>query len=165
MKVFKLKWIPFVCLLIFVLYFYLLPKSASVTETVDFTAKDISGNNITLSKFKGKVVLLDFWATWCLPCREEIPNLIQIKNELKDKAFEIVSIALEKDSDEKAVKFVKEHNMNWVHIINKEKTKKIADDYKIKYIPTMHIIGKDGKIVASNLRGVALKNKLKELLK
>ncbi len=132
---------------------------------LDFSAKDIDGNIVELSKLKGKVVILDFWATWCPPCIKEIPNLKKIYQEFKGDDFEIVSIALERKPKEHAVKFVAENGMNWVHIIDKAKGREIATEYKIKYIPTMYVIGKKGDILASGLRGEKLKEKISELLK
>ncbi|MGD2086757.1 MAG: TlpA disulfide reductase family protein [Candidatus Aminicenantes bacterium] len=137
--------------------------NARTYEIIDFTANDMKGDKIKLSDFNDKVVILDFWATWCGPCRREIPNLIDIKNTFKDENFEIISIALERGSSEKAVRFVKENKMNWVHIVNKEQTMELANKYQISYIPTMYVI-KNGKIVAAGLTGAALKRKIKELL-
>lgn len=142
----------------------LMAGNAMAENAIDFTAVDINGKNVKLSDFKGKVVLLDFWATWCPPCRKEIPNLIDIKRSFKGKNFEIISIdGFERGDDSRAVEFVKQHKMNWVHIIDKRKGGQIAKQYNVMYIPTMYVI-KDGKIVASNLRGEALKNKIKELV-
>jgi len=136
---------------------------AQVNSVIDFSAVDINGNKVTLSAFQDKVVILDFWATWCPPCRHEIPNLVDIKNTFKNKPFEIISIALERGSDAAAIEFVKQNNMNWVHIIDQTVGRKLAEDYKIMYIPTMYVI-KGGKIVATGLRGLELKNKLNQLL-
>jgi len=141
---------------------YIFPLSG---PAIDFDTKDVEGNSIVLSKFKGKIVILDFWATWCPPCRKEIPNLKKIYSEFKGNDFEIISIALERKPDEYAKKFVKENGMDWVHIIDKEEGRKIAKDYKIRYIPTMYVIDKKGKIIESGIRGDKLKEKIAELLK
>lgn len=137
--------------------------NAQTYDIIDFTADDMNGNKIKLSDFNDKVVILDFWATWCRPCREEIPSLIDIKNTFKNEKFEIISIALERGSGEKAVRFVKENKMNWVHITNREQTMELAKKYQIRYVPTVYVI-KNGKIVAAGLTGAALKRKIKELI-
>ena len=132
---------------------------------VDFDAVDITGKDLKLSEFKGKIVILDFWATWCPPCLKEIPNLKKIYSKYKDDDFEIISIALERKPKEHALKFVSDNDMDWVHIIDKDKGKEIATEYKIRYIPTMYIINKKGEIVESGLRGEKLAEKIGELLK
>ena len=152
----------FIFLLILII-FMVSGLNAQTYDAIDFTVNDMNGTKIKLSDFNDKVVILDFWATWCGPCRREIPNLIDIKNTFKNKNFEIISIALERGSSEKAVKFVKENKMNWVHITNKEQTMELARKYQITYVPTMYVI-KNGKIVAAGLTGAALKRKIKELI-
>lgn len=133
-------------------------------EPLDFSAKDISGATVKLSALKGKVVLLDFWATWCPPCRAEIPSLLEINRKFKDKEFVLVSISL--DSDLRAARqFVKDKEMDWVHIIDAEAGRAIATLYQVEYIPSTFIIGRTGKIEASQLRGDELKNKIAALLK
>jgi len=137
--------------------------NAQVQEAIDFSAVDMNGKKINLSDYNDKVVILDFWATWCGPCRREIPNLIDIKNTYKNKDFEIISIALERGSEEKVIQFVKNNNMNWVHIVDKETAGQLAQKYGIRYIPSMFII-KDGKVVATGLRGQQLKDKINQLI-
>ena len=150
-------------LLLIVLTAVLLPGQNVGENAVDFTAVDMNGNKITLSDFYDKVVLLDFWGTWCGPCRREIPNLIDIKNTFKNYDFEIISIAMERFSDESAKRFVKENKMNWVHIIDKSTGIDLAKKYNIYYVPKVFLI-KKGKIVAADLKGISLKNKIKQLL-
>lgn len=133
-------------------------------EPPDFSAKDISGLDVTLSDLKGKVVLLDFWATWCPPCRVEVPNLLEIYRKFKDKEFVLISVSLDRDLSA-ARKFVKDKEMGWVHIIDREAGRKIAALFQVEYIPSTFIIGRKGKIEARQLRGDELKSKIAALLK
>jgi peroxiredoxin len=133
-------------------------------EPPDFSAKDISGRTVKLSDLKGKVVLLDFWATWCPPCRVEIPNLLEIFRKFKDKDFILVSVSLDRDL-QAARQFVKDKGMNWVHIIDSEAGQAIATLYQVEYIPATFVIGRKGKIEARQLRGEELKDKIAALLK
>ncbi len=158
-----MKKLMFPILLVVLVVPFLLAQSVG-SNAIDFTAVDINGKNIRLSDFNNKVVVLDFWATWCPPCRKEIPNLIDIKKTFKNKNFEIISIdGFERNSDAEAVKFVRDNGMDWIHIVNKTIGGDIANKYQIQYIPTMFIL-KKGKIVAVGLRGEELKKKIQELL-
>lgn len=130
----------------------------------DFSVKDISGRDVTLSDLKGKVVLLDFWATWCPPCRVEIPNLLEIYRQFKNKNFVMISVSLDRNL-QAARKFVKEKEMNWVHIIDLKAGLEIATLYQVEYIPSTFVIGSKGKIEARQLRGDELKSKIAALLK
>ncbi len=130
---------------------------------INFIAQDIAGNNVELDAYKNKVVLLDFWATWCGPCRREIPNLLDIKDTFKNAPFEIISIALERGNTDAVRQFVKEQKMNWIHIIDLTACQQIAEKYQIRYIPAMFLI-KNGKIMASDLHGEELKEKIKQLV-
>ncbi len=132
---------------------------------IDFEAVDINGKSIKLTEFKGKIVILDFWATWCPPCVKEIPNLKKIYSKYKGDDFEIISIALERKPKEHALKFVSDKKMDWIHIIDKDKGREIATEYKIRYIPTMYVINKKGDIIDSGIRGEKLVEKIAELLK
>ena len=130
----------------------------------EFEAKDITGKTVKLSDFKGKVVLLDFWATWCPPCRVEIPNLLEIYRQFKNSNFVLISISLDRDIP-LALQFVKDKKMNWLHIIDRVASDTIASLYEIEYIPATFIIDGKGKIVARNLRGAELTNTITNLLK
>lgn len=136
----------------------------AVDQPPDFKTNDISGQTLKLSEFKGKIVLLDFWATWCPPCRVEIPNLLEIYRQFKNKNFVLISVSLDRDIP-LAKQFVKEKEMNWLHVIDRESSSSIASLYEIEYIPATFIIDGKGKIVARNLRGAELKNTIADLLK
>ena len=130
----------------------------------DFSATDISGQAVKLSDLKGQVVLLDFWATWCPPCRVEVPNLLDIFRKFKDKRFVLISVSLDRDLAA-ARKFIADKEMGWVHIVDKDAGREIADKYQVEYIPSTFVINRQGKVEASQLRGVELKDKIADLLK
>jgi len=121
-------------------------SSASVEinqQAPDFTLTSIYGTSVTLSNYRGRVILLDFWATWCGPCREEIPELSQLYSTYKDQGLEIISIDLqEKPSDVRA--FAKQNGMVWTVVVDLNGT--VADEYGIEYIPTLVLIDTKGKI-------------------
>jgi len=145
----------------------LLDKIASVAKTSigavapDFTFPDINGQQVSLSSFKGKYVLIDFWASWCGPCREESPNVQKQYQLYKDKGFEVVSVSIDKKEDAWR-KAVVEDNLKGTLLLAKD-SKKIMKDYVFSGIPYMVLLDKEGKVVALNLRGEALAEKLKEV--
>jgi peroxiredoxin len=132
--------------------------------TPDFSVKDIAGQAVKLSDLKGKVVLLDFWATWCPPCRVEVPNLIKIFRQFRYKNFVLISVSLDRDL-EAARAFVRDKEMDWVHIIDFDASRQIAEKFQVEYIPSTFVINRNGKIAASQLRGADLKDKIANLLK
>lgn len=147
----------------------LLEKIASVAKTSigtvapDFTFPDIDGNEVSLSSFRGKYVLIDFWASWCGPCREESPNVQKQYQLYKDKGFEVVSVSIDKKEDAWR-KAVKEDNIKGTLLLAKD-SKKIMKDYVFSGIPYMVLLDKEGKVMALNLRGEVLGEKLKEVFK
>jgi len=112
----------------------------------DFTLKDLTGRNISLSDYKGKVVLLEFWATWCPPCKASIPALVELNRKYEQKGFIVLGVSIDTDSDasEKVRQFSASHNINYPVLLANETTPKI---YNVMSIPTSFLIGKDGKIV------------------
>jgi len=133
----------------------------------DFTMKTPEGKDMKLSDFAGKakVLLVDFWASWCGPCRAEMPNVVNAYNAYKDKGFEIVGVSLDNNADawKKAISDLK---ITWPQMSDlKGWQSKGAESYGISAIPSTVLIGQDGKIIAKNLRGEELNNKLAELLK
>jgi thiol-disulfide isomerase/thioredoxin len=123
--------------------------------------EQISLNNVTA---KGKVTIIDFWASWCKPCRIENPNVVRLYNEYHDKGLEIIGVSLDKDKKrwEDAIAL---DQLTWNHVSNlMHWSDPIARQYAITSIPQTYILNEDGIIIAKNLRGVALENKLAELL-
>ncbi|MDO5977818.1 TlpA family protein disulfide reductase [Flavivirga spongiicola] len=127
----------------------------------DFTFPDMDGNEVSLNSFKGKYVLIDFWASWCGPCRKESPNVQKQYQLYKDKGFEVVSVSIDKKEDAWR-KAVKEDNLKGTLLLAKD-SKKIMKDYVFSGIPYMVLLDKEGKVMALNLRGEALQEKLKEV--
>jgi cytochrome c biogenesis protein CcmG/thiol:disulfide interchange protein DsbE len=109
-----------------------------------FKLKDIKGNNVFLSDYKGKVIFLNFWATWCPPCRAEIPDFIEAYDELNEKGLEIIGISLDVGGIQKVRSFVKNNKMNYPVVMGSQK---VVDDYKPgEFIPTTIIIDRQGRI-------------------
>lgn len=130
-----------------------------------FTAKSLSGEEISAAKYKGKVLLLDFWATWCAPCIAELPNVKKVYEAYRGQGFEIVSISL--DQDEQTLRdFVKKSGLNWTHVYNDSLPagQDLATKYSVTTIPQMILIGRDGKIAGVQLRGEALEDAVNKAL-
>ena len=139
----------------------LYPSGKEGTVVPDFKVKDRTGKEVSLSELRQgkKYVLIDFWASWCNPCRKEIPNLKKLYAQYSGKGFEIVSISIDqkKPDWEKALK---EEGLTWPNFLDETG---VAALYKVKFVPTMYLITADGVMVGENLRGEALATKLKEL--
>lgn len=134
---------------------------------IDLRFNDTEGKPVFLSSLvgEGKWVLIDFWATWCGPCKREIPYLVNAYEEFGGKGFEIYGVSL--DSDAEAWKsYVAEHGMNWVNVLGTESDEARAqiELYAVQSIPSNFLISPDGTIVATNLRGEAVREKLAEVL-
>ena len=115
-----------------------------------FTAVD--GKAVDLSKLRGKVVLIDFWATWCPPCRDEVPNVVAAYTKYHAKGFEIVGISLDQDKDA-LLAFTKGNGMVWPQYFDgKGWANEISHGFGIDMIPAMWLLGKDGKVVTTNAR-------------
>jgi peroxiredoxin len=136
----------------------------AVAPDLSFTSPD--GKAIKLSDLRGKIVLVDFWASWCRPCRMENPNVVAAYNKFKDKGFTIYSVSLDQDGG-RWKEAIQQDGLSWPNHVSDLKgwQSEAARIYGVQGIPAQFLLDKDGKIVAKNLRGEQLEQKLTELLK
>ena len=130
-----------------------------------FTQNDVDGKPVQFADFKGKYVLVDFWASWCGPCRAENPNVLAAYNTYKDQNFTVLGISLDEDG-EKWKKAIQEDDMPWTQVSSLNGFKnEVAAYYGIMGIPSTLLVGPNGDIIAKDLRGEILQQKLSELFK
>ena len=130
----------------------------------DFTLNTPEGKPLTLSSLHGKIVLLDFWASWCVPCRKENPNVVAVYSKYKDKGFDILGVSLDREQGA-WVKAIADDHLTWNHVSDlKFWQSEAAIKYGVQSIPFTLLIDKEGKIIAKNLRGEELEKKLAQLL-
>jgi peroxiredoxin len=132
---------------------------------MDFIQKDTLGNPVQLSTYKGKYVLLEFWASWCGPCRAEGPNILKAYEKYKDKGLIILAVSLDKDMGQWK-KAIKDDHMPWIHVSDLKYSKsEVANLYGVHAIPANFLISPEGKIIAKDLRGKSLNDELFKLFK
>lgn len=133
----------------------------------DFTQADTAGVPVKLSSFRGKYVLVDFWASWCGPCRMENPNVVAAYNKYKDKNFTVLGVSLDRPGHKDDwLKAIHDDGLTWTHVSDLQFwNNAVAQQFQIQSIPQNFLIDPDGKLVGKNLRGPALERKLDQLLK
>lgn len=138
------------------------PKQGQLAA--DIALPSVSGDTIKLSSLKGKVVLLDFWASWCLPCRATNKNLVKLYQKYKDKGFEIFGVSVD-DEKAKWTSAIKKDKISWIQVNdNTGWQSKILERWDIGAIPTSFLIDKEGKLLAMDLQGKELEKALKYLI-
>ena len=131
----------------------------------DFSAKTVDGKTVKLTDLRGKYVLVDFWASWCIPCRAEFPYLKKAYSRFKSKNFEIIGYSIDDDKS-LWVSALENDDVPWMNVSNlKGYQDPTAVQYAIKAVPSNFLIGPDGKVIAVNLRGELVEQKLEQLIK
>jgi peroxiredoxin len=142
-----------------------LKKKVKPQKAVDFTMPDVNGKPVSLSSFRGKYVLVDFWASWCGPCREENPNVVAAYNQFKNKNFTILGVSLDQNKDA-WVKAIQHDGLDWTQVSDlKYWNNEAAVKYGVNSIPYNFLIDPDGNIVAESIRGSELFSTLSKVLK
>lgn len=141
-------------------------KSTAIGATApEFKQTDTGGRIVSLHDFKGKYILVDFWASWCVPCRAENPTVVKAYQTYKIKGFEVLGVSLDEEKSKDAwLKAIKDDHLSWTQVSDlKGWDNQAAKLYHVRGIPQNFLIGPDGKITATNLRGEALEKKLAEI--
>ncbi|WEK34352.1 MAG: TlpA disulfide reductase family protein [Candidatus Pseudobacter hemicellulosilyticus] len=139
-------------------------KTAVGAVAPDFVQDDTEGKELKLSSLRGKYVLIDFWASWCGPCRAENPNVVKAYEKYKDKNFEILAVSLDKTKDP-WLKAIKDDGLPWLHVSDlKGWENEVAKQYYVRAVPQNFLLDPNGVIIAANLRGKELEEKLAAVL-
>ncbi len=134
-------------------------------EAPDFELPDKEGNKVRLSEIKGKIKIIDFWASWCGPCRMENPNMVKLYAEFKDKGLAVISVSLD-DKKDKWLEAIEKDGLTWLHLSDlKGWQGEIVKKYNIDAVPTIFVLDENNRIIAKNLRGEKLKAFVSERLK
>jgi peroxiredoxin len=142
----------------------ILKKVAIGQPAIDFTQNDQDGNPVTLSSLFGNYLLMDFWAAWCGPCRQENPNVVACYERFHDKGFDVIGVSLDREK-EAWLKAIGDDGLTWTHVSDlKGWNNEVSNMYGVNSIPHNLLLDKEGIIMAKNLRGEDLRNKLAELM-